>query len=81
MSDKVRVQFDLTPGSVAELEVMMKKCGLRTKKDLLNNALTFLEWVVKKIEAGDIVVSEDKKSGKYKEIHMPWMSTLKKVRK
>ena len=38
-----RIQFELSEDRNKELEALMEKTGIRTKKDLFNNALTLLE--------------------------------------
>lgn len=70
----VRVQFEMSEEKYKELEVLMKKAGVRTKKDLLNNALVLLEWYLKEKEAGRIVASIDEKQHRYKEVVMPLLS-------
>ena len=42
----VRMQFDLPEDRLDELDSLMKKCGISTKKELFNYALTMLEWAV-----------------------------------
>jgi Arc/MetJ family transcription regulator len=43
MADVTRVQFELDDDQIAELEELRELGGLRTKKDLLNNAITLLK--------------------------------------
>jgi hypothetical protein len=70
----IRVQFEMTEEKYKEFEALMQKAGVRTKKDLLNNALVLLEWFIKEKEAGRVVASIDEKEQKYKEVVMPMLS-------
>ena len=42
-----RIQFELSESKIKELEALMEETGVKTKKDILNNALSFLEWAIK----------------------------------
>ena len=66
-----RIQFELTEEQLTELESLMQLSGTRTKKDLLNNALTLLEWALNEKKKGRIIASVDEKEQKYKELVMP----------
>jgi hypothetical protein len=69
-----RIQFELSEEKLNELESLMEETGVRTKKDLFNNALTLLEWAIAERKAGRIIASVDEKENKYKEIVMPVLS-------
>src|ERR1700676_1241598 len=71
-----RIQLDVSDEKVAELEKLMSTVGLKTKKELLNNALTLLEWAVKERAAGRIIASVDEHGDKYKEILMPVLQNV-----
>ena len=47
-----RIQLEMPDGRVKELEELMEKQGISTKKDLLNRAITFYEWYIKEKESG-----------------------------
>ena len=66
-----RVQFELSDERAKDLEELMRRSGIRTKKDLLNNALTLLEWAIEEKKAGRSIASIDEKEKKYKELVMP----------
>ena len=60
----VRVQIDLAEARVRELEELMKVCGVSTKKELFNNALTLLEWAVREVRKGNSIASvNDREQG------------------
>jgi len=69
--EKVRVQFDLAPTQVAALEELMTICGLDTRKDLVNNALTLLEWAVTQVRAGKEIAALSKAEKNYEVLRMP----------
>lgn len=73
-----RIQFDLSPDQVADLDKLIELCGLSGRKDLFNNALSLFEWVVQERLQGRRIasVSDDEKS--YREIQIP---ALMKIRK
>ena len=73
-----RIQFELSDDKVAELEKLMAESGIKTKKELFNNALTLLEWAIKERKAGKTIASVDEKTNRYKELLMPVLSTVTK---
>lgn len=68
---KVRIQFELSETGAQELERLMKICGVSTRKDLINNALTLLAWAVAERKSGRIIASVDERKREFKEIQMP----------
>ena len=67
MADTIRIQLDVSPAKLVEIEELMRDCGLIKKTDLINNALVLLKWAVKAAKSGQIIASVDEKSEKYKE--------------
>ena len=76
-----RLQIELADERLKQYEQLMEKCGIRTKKDLINNALTLLEWAVRELEKGNIVVSLDEEENRYKELCLPALSNIVPPRK
>ena len=76
MSNLIRLQMDLPEKRVQELENLMAECGIATKKDLFNTALTLFEWAVSERRRGPIIASVDEKNSKYKELQMPAFAAL-----
>ena len=72
----IRLQFELSEDKVRELEALMKRTGVKTKTDFINNALTLLEWVIKEREAGRKIASVDDEQKSYRELVMPILSGL-----
>ena len=76
-----RIQFELSREKNEELEALMKRTGIRTKKDLINNALTIFEWAVNERARGRIIASVDEEEKKYKEILMPVLEHVARKKK
>jgi hypothetical protein len=50
---------------------LMEKTGLRTQKDVFENALALFSWGVREVSRGRVIASLDEKSQTYAQIHMP----------
>ena len=50
--EKLRVQLDLHPQMAARMNRVMGLCGLETRKELFNNAVTLLEWAANEAAQG-----------------------------
>jgi hypothetical protein len=79
-SNMKRIQFELPEEKVAELERLMDESGIKTRKDLLNNALMLLEMAIKERKEGRTLVSVDEKKNRYKEVLMPILSSIQPAR-
>lgn len=75
-SNMKRIQFELPEEKVAELERLMDESGIKTRKDLLNNALMLLEMAIKERKEGRTLVSVDEKKNRFKEVLMPILSSI-----
>ena len=67
----IRIQFEISDNRLKELEALMDTVGVTTKKELLNNALTLLEWAIEEERKGHIIASLDERAKKYRELVMP----------
>jgi len=76
-SEVKRFQINFTPERLVELEELMVVVGAPTKKDLINNALSLLNWMVKEVKDGRIIASLDEVEMKYKELVMPLLDEIK----
>lgn len=76
MGKVIRFQFEIDQEHMNELESLMKLGGLKTKKELLNNALTLLKWAVKQTGRGSTIAAIDERDGTYKELSMPFLDAL-----
>lgn len=66
-----RVQLDISEGLYAEIEEMKKQCDIATTKELLNNALTALQWMIHQVAMGRSVVSADRAKSDFEVFWMP----------
>lgn len=67
----MRIQLEMNDERVREIEKLMDERGIKTKKDLFNNALSLFEWALTEIKSGKIIASVDEKQDKYKQLIMP----------
>jgi hypothetical protein len=72
------IQLELPDSRVPELEDLMEKTGLATRKDLLNDALGLFKWAVRERRAGRTIASVDEKNDRYKELSMPSLDRAEK---
>jgi len=69
--ENVRFQFELPAKQAVEIEAMMSECGIETKKEFFNNALTLLKWAIRETKRGHAIAAFDEKADKFRAIHMP----------
>ncbi len=74
---KIRFQFEFTEEKFKELEYLMRDGNVNTKKELMSNALVFLEWASRETRSGRIIASVDEKNNKYKEVCIPILENLR----
>lgn len=67
----MRLQFEVSKEKNKKIETLMQEVGLKTKKDLFNNAMTLLNWAVKQYKAGRVIASVDEQMESYRELAMP----------
>lgn len=67
----MRIQVDLTPERVARLKALMAVLELDGYKDLFNNALSVLDWVVEETRNGREVASIDAHEQRYRVLVLP----------
>ena len=72
-----RLQIEFPVVRFNELDSLMVKAGLRTRKDVIENALTLFEWAVAQHEAGRMIASVDEAKGECRELLMPSLSCVK----
>lgn len=76
MSGVVKIQIEIPEEKALALESLMREAGVGTKRDLINNALSLLEWVVKEVKAGRTIASVNEANMSYKELAMPFLSAV-----
>jgi hypothetical protein len=72
----VRIQLELPEDRVAELDELGARLRIRTRKDLLNTALTLLEWAVNEKAAGHKIASVDVENQVLRELVMPGLESV-----
>jgi hypothetical protein len=72
----IRLQIEIDEAQMKELERLAELSGVRTKKDLLNNALTLLKWAARQRMQGYTIQSVSQSEGTVKELEMPLLETL-----
>lgn len=68
---KTRVQLDLSQKEVERMNWIMGVCGLESRKDLFNNAITLLEWATEEVTEGRKIASFDDKTKERRILSMP----------
>jgi hypothetical protein len=72
----IRLQIEIDEAQMKELEKLAELSGVRTKKDLLNNALTLLKWAARQRMQGYAIQAVHHPDGIVKELEMPLLDTL-----
>ena len=71
----IQLHFDIDEEWLRELEELRSLGGLRTKKELLNNALTILRWAARQRLNGRTIVSVGA-DGTEREFEMPYLEAV-----
>src|SRR3712207_1548361 len=71
----IRLQVEIEPEHMEELEELQVLGGLRTKKDLWNNAITLLKWAAREEARGASICSINEEEGTFKELELPFLQT------
>src|SRR3989339_1069359 len=58
-----KIAFHFSPQKRAELDALTRRCGHQTAKDLMNHALTIIDWVSRKQADGYVVRAVHPTSG------------------
>ena len=69
-TSSVRFQIDLTPEELELFERLSVVCGIRTKRELVTNALSLFRWAVKEVRNGRSICSVTD-SGEHRWLEMP----------
>jgi metal-responsive CopG/Arc/MetJ family transcriptional regulator len=73
----IRVQLDMPEERVKDLENIMAKTGVSTRKDVFENALALFEWAVNERMSGRKIASLDEKEDGFRELLMPALASVK----
>jgi len=76
-AETVRVQLDLPVERIDDMESIIAKTGMTTRKDLFENALALFEWAVEQRQQGRIIASIDEATNNYREVVMPGLASVR----
>lgn len=71
-----RFQMDMTREELESVERLGQLASLRTKKEVIGNALTLLKWAAKEILYGRTICSIDEATGKTKQFDLPALANI-----
>ena len=74
-----RVQYEIPENRLQELIILQEELDLTTRTDLLNTALTLLEWVVEQKRKGREIAAIDEKQDNYWVLVMPALQRVQVV--
>lgn len=77
MEKMVRIQFEIPTSNFKDLEKLMEEAGIKTKSELLNNALSLLEWAINQRKRGRLIAAVDEENSRYQELLMPVFSRIR----
>ena len=80
-SEMTRIQFDVAEEKLRKLEDLMVQASIRTKKELIDNALSLLAWAIRETAAGRVIASIDEDEQKYREIILPALENVATTQK
>lgn len=66
-----RLQLDLSDTTDEIIDTLMVMCDLRTKKDVVENALMLLGWAANEAQHGHSIAAIDEKNQVFKEVQTP----------
>jgi hypothetical protein len=78
MPETVRLQVEMDQEQMAELEQLLQLGGLKTKKELFNNALTLLKWAAREKAKGNAICSINEQDHMRKELEMPFLENVRR---
>jgi hypothetical protein len=74
-----RLQLDLSETHDEVITMLMEMCDLRTKKDVVENALMLLGWAASEAQHGHIIAAVDEKRQVFKELQTPALMAAKRI--
>ncbi len=69
----MRIQVELPPSKVADLNWLKEMGGVKTYYDLFNHALSILKWATKEVIEGNAIVSLCEETGKTRYLVTPFL--------
>jgi hypothetical protein len=77
MGELTRFQVEIEQAQMNQIERLQLVCGFRTKRELMNNALTLFLWMVRELITGSTILSVNEQSGSRKELSMPFFDHVR----
>jgi hypothetical protein len=78
--EKQRLNFEFDAERVEELKELANESGLSTMKDLVNNALTLLEWVIQETKNGNEIAAVNEKDKTFRVLVTPLLQKISRTR-
>lgn len=66
-----RFQMEISQEGLNDIEALVEKSGLSSKREFMNNAITLLKWAIRESEKGHKIFSYDEQKSLYRELQMP----------
>ncbi|MGP0590973.1 hypothetical protein ACTRXD_00350 [Nitrospira sp. T9] len=73
----IRLQFDVPPEKIKELENFVELTQVGTKKALFNTAFSLLAWAIRECQAGRSIAAVDEDTKTYRELVIPALENVK----
>jgi len=74
----MRLNFEFSEERVQDLKSLLERTKAETMKDLVNNALTILEWTVKETAAGNEIAAVNEEKQVYRVLITPILQGIAK---
>ena len=74
-----KLQVEINQEQLAGLNELQDAGGLRTKKELLDNALTLLKWAVRQMREGNLIISMNPQTGALRELEVPYLEKAREM--
>ena len=72
----MRIQYEVSKKQLEAIKALVDITGVKTRTELLNNALALLEWAVNEKKSGRAIASLDETDKVRRELVMPALSSL-----
>jgi hypothetical protein len=76
--DMARIQVEISPEKLKELEALMAEAGIPTKREFFDLVVGLFKWTVKEVKNNRIIASMDEEHKTYKELYVPAFDTVAK---
>jgi len=77
--EKQRLNFDFAPERVEELRQLQAEAGGLSMKELVNNALTLLEWSIAETKRGNEIAAVNEADQTFRVLVMPVLQRVKRL--